>query len=301
MAENLIDLRRRIKSVHNTQKSTRAMKTVSAAKLRRSVGELNKTKPMMEKLASLLNRVSQASGDKKLTHPLLEERKEGRTLLVVISADKGLCGAFNSHLINKAEARFKELVRQEGETSVSLVTIGKKASIYFSKRKYPVQKEYREMMGRLKYQNALDLSLYLQDLYLKEDNEPIKRIEFVYTQYVSAGRQDLMVRQLFPIKSDWEDKTEVTTGHQDVEYIYEPSAEVLFKALLPKYINAMVYQVLLQSSASEHAARMVAMDLATNNADDMIRSLTLTMNKLRQAAITNELLEIITATEALQK
>jgi F-type H+-transporting ATPase subunit gamma len=297
MAENLIDLRRRIKSVKNTQKITRAMKTVSAAKLRRSVMELNKTKPMMEKIASLLARVSAVSG--ALAHPLLEERKSGHTLLVAISADKGLCGAFNSHLVTKVEERFKELNDYEGEGNVSLITIGKKVSAHFAKRDFPVKREFRDMMGRLTYQHALDLSVYLQEIYLNPKEE-IKQVEFVYTKYISAGKQDRTVSQLFPIKGEWEDKDQEDQP-ADVEYIFEPDAEVLFRALLPKYINSMVFQVLLQSSASEHAARMIAMELASNNASDMIRSLTLTMNKLRQASITNELLEIITATEALTK
>jgi len=310
MAENLIDLRRRIKSVKDTQKTTKAMKTVSAAKMRRSVQELNKTKPMMEKVASLLSRVSTASH--QVSHPLLEERENGHTILVSISADKGLCGAFNSHLMEKTEERYRQMVEEEGKDNVHLITIGRKTSAYFVKRKYPIIRQYREMMMRLNHGHALDLSTYLQDIYLngykRETGDSvetleIKQIEFVYTQYISAGRQELSLKQLFPIKADWEDqkKPESLTDSEDIEYIFEPSAEILFKALLPKYINSLVHQVLLQSSASEHAARMIAMDQATNAASDMIRSLTLTMNKLRQAAITTELLEIITATEALQK
>jgi len=296
MAENLIDLRRRIKSVKNTQKSTKAMKTVSAAKLRRSVGELNKTKPMMAKIAQLLNRVGNVSDIG--AHPLLDKREEGAVILVVMAADKGLCGAFNSHILEKAEARFKQLVKTEGDDMVTLVTLGNKAFKYFSKRDYPVQKDYKSVMSRLTYNNALDLSTYLRETYL-DTKVPIKSIEFIYTQYLSAGRQEITGKQLFPIQSDWE--SEETGSVDENEYIFEPSAEELFKALLPKYINSLVYQVLLQSSASEHAARMIAMELATNNASDMIRSLTLTMNKIRQASITNEILEIITATEALQK
>ncbi len=296
MAENLIDLRRRIKSVKNTQKSTKAMKTVSAAKLRRSVGELNKTKPMMAKIAELLNRVGNVSDVG--AHPLLDQREEGATILVVLAADKGLCGAFNSRIMEQVEARYKELVNSEGKDMVSIVTLGNKAYKYLVKRNFPVQKDYKSVMSRLNYQNALDLSTFLRESYLNPD-VPIKRIEFIYTQYISAGKQEMSFKQLFPIQADWE--TEDTGPVDENEYIFEPSAEELFKALLPKYINSLVYQVLLQSSASEHVARMVAMELATNNASDMIRSLTLTMNKIRQASITTEILEIITATEALQK
>ncbi len=301
MAENLIDLRRRIKSVKNTQKSTKAMKTVSAAKLRRSVAELNKTKPMMAKISTLLRRVGNAAGEQ--THPLLETRDSGVTLMVVVTSDKGLCGAFNSHVIDKAENHFDELVEWEGGAdNISLVTVGNKGFRHFNKRDYAIKKNYPSMMARLKYQDALDLSTWLQETYLNP-NENIKKIEFVSTQYITASRQELSVKQLFPIKSDWEvdDQADEGGSAEEIDYIYEPSAEAIFKALLPKYINSMVYQVLLQSAASEHAARMIAMDLATKNASEMIRDLTLTMNKLRQASITNEILEIITATEALQQ
>lgn len=302
MSGNLIDLRRRIKSVKNTQKSTKAMKTVSAAKLRRSVGELNKTKPMMDKIATLLSRVGDASNVQ--THSLLEERKQGGTILVAISADKGLCGAFNSHLLARADQRYKELVANEGRDAVTTVVIGKKAFRHFEKKGYPIKKDYRDMMIRMSHQDALDISEYLREIYL-DPEQKIKRIEFVYTRYVTASQSDLIVKQLFPITPEWEEDSKPVEEESapepkgDDEYIFEPSAEVIFKALLPKYINTLVYQVLLQSAAAEHAARMIAMDQATNNASDMIRNLTLTMNKLRQASITTELLEIISATEAL--
>ncbi|MCP5053484.1 MAG: ATP synthase F1 subunit gamma [bacterium] len=301
MAENLIDLRRRIKSVKNTQKSTKAMKTVSAAKLRRSVTELNKTKPMMAKISSLLRRVGNAAGEQ--THPLLENRDSGVNVMVVVTGDKGLCGAFNSHVIGRAENHYNQLLEWEGSAdNISLVTVGNKGFRHFNKRGYPIKKNYPSVMARLTYQNALDLSTWLQDIYLNP-GENIKKIEFVSTQYISASKQELSIRQLFPIKSDWEVDDQVEDGSEaeEIDYIYEPSAEAIFKALLPKYINSMVYQVLLQSAAAEHAARMIAMDLATKNASEMIRNLTLTMNKLRQASITKELLEIITATEALQQ
>lgn len=308
MAENLIDLRRRIKSVLNTQKITRAMKTVSASKLRRSVSELGKTKPMMAKIAYLLKQVSTAS--KKEAHPLLEVRKTGNTILVVVSADKGLCGAFNSRLISAAELQFKNTTQWLNDhEQVSLITVGNKAFKHFDKRNAPILKNYPSLMSRLKFQDALDLSTYLQTIYL-DPAAHIKKIDCVFNQYISASRQEICMRQLFPIQSEWD--IEETTqkffavpaedeGYVDNDYIFEPSAEAIFQALLPRYLNSLVYQVLLQSASAEHAARMIAMEQATNNASDMIRSLTLTMNKLRQASITKEILEIITATEALQK
>ncbi len=311
MAQNLIDLRRRIRAVKDTQKTTKAMKTVSASKLRRSVTEWNRTQPLMERIRETLDRVVKFSEITETikTHPFLEERTAGETVMVVVSTDKGLCGAFNSHLVEMVEHRYRELL-QQGNDRLTLVTIGNKAYKHFKKRDYPIKKTYPSVMTRLRYQHAMDLSVYLQEIYLNPKEE-IKRIEFVFTEYRSASKQERAVRSLFPIPLTWEKpgagegKDAGESGHgnprEDIEYIFEPSAEEIFKALLPKYIDLLVYQVLLQSSASEQTARMVAMEQATQNADDMIRRLTLTMNKVRQASITKELLEIITATEALRK
>jgi F-type H+-transporting ATPase subunit gamma len=302
MAQNLIDLRRRIRAVKDTQKTTKAMKTVSAAKLRRSVTELNRTLPIMEKIKSLLQQVgkSPSMASQRASHPFLKTRETGHTVIVVVSADKGLCGAFNSHLLEKAQDYYRERLDEEGD-NLLLITAGNKAFKHLKKRNYPIKKDFHSIMGRLKYQHALELSSYLQEIYLNPLEE-IKGVEFVYTQYVSASRQELTVRSLFPISFAWEEKGDgFDSDEDDLDYIFEPSAEEIFKALLPKYINSLVYQILLQSSASEHAARMVAMELASQNASDMIRNLTLTLNKVRQASITGELLEVITATEALAK
>jgi len=295
MAQNLIDLRRRIKSVKDTQKTTKAMKTVSAAKLRRSVSEVNRNRPILDKIDSILLQSEKVCHMNN--HPFLQERKEGHTVVVVVSADKGLCGAFNSRLISKTESHFKQLIETESYTPY-LITVGNKATRYFSKRKFEIKKMYPGIMTRLKYENAYELSQYLQKIYLSQTDE-IKKIEFIFTEFVSAGKQEVNFKSLFPITHRCDDTNENDT--KDIEYIYEPSAEAIFKYLLPRYIDSTIFQILLQSSASEHAARMVAMDLATKNASEMIRTLTLTMNKMRQASITKELLEIITATEALKK
>lgn len=294
MAENLIDLRRRIGSVKNTQKITRAMKTVSAAKMRRSVMELNRTKPVMDKIQSVMHRVG-ASVDAE-ANPFMQVRDTGNTILVAVGADKGLCGAFNSHLIEKTEARYRQITEETGDNPL-LITLGNRVYNHFAKRDYPIHKDFKGVMSRLKYADALDLSKNLQDLYLKPE-EDIKTVEFVFTEYISASKQEVQSEALFPIRGEWGEEEE-TGDAADIEYIFEPSKEEIFEFLLPKYINSLVYQLLLQSSSSEHIARMVAMELATQAAGDMIDSLTLTMNKMRQAAITKELLEIITATEAL--
>ncbi len=296
MAGNLIYLRRRIKSVKNTQKLTRAMKTVAAAKLRRATAELKKSRPHREKITFLL----QQTGPKVdlARQPLLKKRQEGRIILVVIASDKGLCGAFNSHVLKHSENYCRELL-ERGE-AVSLVTIGTKASRYFSKRGLGVRASHNGMISRLQFADASRLAAELLNVYLNED---IKRVEFAFTKFISVSRQQFTVHQLFPVEMEWSaDKdAEKESESEKAKYILEPGAEAIFEALLPRFITDAVYQILLQSMAAEQISRMVAMDLATRNASDMIRSLTLLMNKMRQASITKELLEIITATEALNK
>ncbi len=290
MAENLIDLRRRIVSVKNTQKITKAMKTVSAVKLRKSALELKKSGPMMDKIEYLLGRVGVVDG--KTLSPFLESRDEGDTLVIALSADKGLCGAFNSNIISRSEKYINEL-KESGE-NVSLITAGKKSFKYFDKRGLNIKKNFVDFIPNMSFKLSLEFSEYVQNLFL---NETIKKVVVVYYDFISAARQEIVVKQLFPIKSDWDSEEDEIP----VEYIFEPAPEKIFDALLPKYINSVIYRILMGNVASEHASRMVAMDLATRNANDMIRSLTLTMNKIRQGAITKELLEIITATEALSK
>lgn len=290
MSGKLIDLRKRILSVKNTQKITRAMKTVSAVKLRKSNTELNKNKPFMESVENLLKRVGQQLPIEDF--PLLKTREEGKQVLVVISADKGLCGAFNSHVIRSAEEHWQTI--SAGDDEPMLIVAGNKAFRYFQKKEYPVNKNFRSMMSKLTYEKGLEFSAFLQELYQKEN---IRKIEIVYTEFLSASRQEPVIKRLFPISIEW--KTQ-GTEEKEVEYIFEPDPAEIFQLLLPKYLNSYIYRLLRESEASEHAARMIAMDMATRNAGDMIRNLTMTLNKVRQAAITKELLEIITATEAMR-
>ncbi len=296
MAGNLIYLRRRIKSVKNTQKLTRAMKTVAAAKLRRVTGELKKSRPHRDKITFLLQQTG-ATIDLS-QQPLLKTREQGSILLVVVASDKGLCGAFNSHVLKQSENYYRELV-DRGE-AVSLITIGTKASRYFLKRNLALKTAHNGLISRLQFTDASRLAAELTDVYL---NEEIKSVEFAFHEFVSASRQQFTVRHLLPVAMEWSAATDAEKEKdlQKTKYIFEPGAEAIFQALLPRFIIAAVYQILLQSMAAEQVSRMVAMDLATRNASDMIRSLTLLLNKMRQASITKELLEIITATEALNK
>jgi len=296
MAGNLISLRRRIKSVKNNQKLTRAMKTVAAAKLRRASAELKKSRPHRDKIASLLQQTGARIDLGQ--QPLLRPREQGSIVLMVIAGDKGLCGAFNSHVLKRSEAYYRELV-ERGET-VLLITVGNKAGRYFSKRNLPLQAAHNNLISRLQFSDAEKLAAELLNLYLTGE---VKRIEFAFQEFVSASKQQFTIRRLLPVEPQWQtaDATQEDMADGKPEYIFEPGAEAIFLALLPRFIIAAVYQVLLQSMAAEQISRMVAMDMATRNASDMIRSLTLLQNKMRQASITKELLEIITATEALNK
>jgi len=288
MAGNLIDLRKRLRSVQNTQKITQAMKTISAAKLRRATGELKKNQPFMDAIRTLLFRIGRHVDLSRL--PLFRIRETGRSLLVVVSGDKGLCGAFNSHILRRAG----QLIATAEEEQPLVITVGNKATRHFIKREIAPLHAYRGLMSRLSYTDARALSSQLQALFLEEE---ITSVDFVVTRFHSASRQEVDVQRLLPLPRELE--ADLEDG--DREYIFEPDPDRLFEMLLPRYVDASVYRILRESEASEQAARMVAMELATRNANDMIRRLTLTMNKVRQAAITGELLEIITATEALRR
>ncbi len=288
MSGNLIDLRRRISSVKNTQKITKAMKTVSAVKLRKSVSKMKLSKPVLEKLEYLIRQVGRSIEFRK--SPLLKKRGEGETVIVAISADKGLCGSFNSNLSREAEEYYQKIIEEGGNPS--FVTVGKKVNNYLRRKELKIKRNFPDFMIKLKYADSKELTDYLKELFIEEK---IKEIKFFYTSFKSSSKQEIADKMLFPIEMELSDNEE----EEEVKYIFEPDPAEILNLLIPKYINSIVFHTMLESSASEHAARMVAMELATQNASDMINSLTLTMNKMRQASITNELLEIITATEAL--
>jgi len=294
MAGNLIFLRRRIKSVKNTQKLTKAMKTVAAAKLRRSTSELKRSRPYLDKIGRLLRVAARNSAPE--AQPLLRADGLGAAVLVVVASDKGLCGAFNSHVLKQSEARYRELAAAGRE--VYLVTVGTKASRYFSKRGMEPKKQYNGMISRLQFADAAALAAELQELFLRGG---AGSVEFAFSEYISASRQPFVIHPLLPLSLEEAESAGggMKEAGEEVDYIFEPDAEAIFRALLPRFVTATVYQMLLRSMAAEQVARMVAMDLASRNASDMIRQLTLLLNKMRQAAITKELLEIITATEAM--
>ena len=294
MSGNLQDLRRRLKSVRNTQKITQAMKTVSAAKLRRSVTHLNQLKPYSDGLRSLLVRCGHKGIDYR-ANPFLSKRTEGLYVVVCLGSDKGLCGAFNTRIFRLTQ-RLISTYRAR-ERSVDLICLGQKTERYFSRRGETPSRTFSGWSSGITEEDARNVSDYLKTLYLEQN---ICQIILVSSVFSNASDQPVRMSRLFPLPVYEVGGKQGETGPNRENTIFEPDAAEMFAKLLPPFIDTLVYRVLLESLASEHRARMVAMDLATKNAQDIIKRLTPTLNKLRQTIITNELLEIITATEALK-
>ena len=282
------DLKRRIRSVKNTRQLTKAMKMVSAAKLRRAQERIQAARPYAARQRDVLQSLaSRAEGE---SHPLLEQREGNRVELVVVAADRGLCGAFNSQVTREAHQR---MLNDPGQ-SYSLTCIGKKSIEYFSRREANIRKQYADVFRNVDYALAEGIG---QDLIHHYTTGEVDRILLVYNVAKSAIAAEPTTIQLLPV-----DTSATTDQQQDAfseDYLYEPSAQALFEALLPYYVKNQVYQSMLESAAGEHAMRMAAMDSATRNAGELIDSLTLTMNRVRQASITTEIIEVVSGAEAL--
>jgi F-type H+-transporting ATPase subunit gamma len=292
---SLRDIRKRIKSVKNTQKITKAMKMVSAAKLRRAQDRVMAARPFADKLArttAALARRAEALGE--APHPLLvarpEAKKGGRIEVVAITSDRGLCGAFNSNVVRRALRQRFDVKDTAKEVRVS--TIGKKAMEGMKRERVALRKAYEQMFDPLTYAKAQQVATDLADAYVKGE---IDAVVIVYNEFVNAATQRVIVDQVLPIQP-----VEVKEGESLVDYAYEPSRDVLLDQLLPRQLATRIYRALLESQAAEHAARMSAMDNASKNAKEMVDSLTLYYNRARQAAITKELMEIIGGAEALK-
>src|SRR6267143_3441415 len=284
----LRDIRRRIRSVESTQKITRAMKLVAAAKLRRAQERLLSARPYAVKMAELLSSlVRRAEGE---AHPLLVRREAARKRLVIITADKGLCGAFNSNILRASLA----FLREQGETSVTLVVVGKKARDFYRRRQFAVKSEMLGIFDRLAYSHAQELAGGLMQDYLAGD---VDEVHLMYNEFRSVAVQHPVSQQLLPIevKSDGDDE-----GPQE-EYLYEPGPEAILASLLPRHVTVQVYRALMESAAGEYGARMTAMEAASKNAREMIHLLTIQYNKARQERITKELLDIVGGAEALRQ
>jgi F-type H+-transporting ATPase subunit gamma len=286
----LRDIRRRIRSVESTQKITRAMKLVAAAKLRRAQERILSARPYAVKMAELLSSlVRRAEGD---AHPLLVRRPAARKRLVIITADKGLCGAFNSNILRASLA----FLREQGETSVTLVVVGKKARDFYRRRPWEVKSEMLGFFDRLAYSHAQELAGGLMDEYLGGE---VDEVHLMYNEFRSVAVQRVKREQLLPIEpaAAVEGQGDAAAG----DYIYEPSPEAILAALLPRHVTTQVYRALMESVAGEYGARMTAMEAATKNAKEMIGVLTIQYNKARQERITKELLDIVGGAEALRQ
>jgi F-type H+-transporting ATPase subunit gamma len=286
----LRDIQRRIRSVQSTQKITRAMKLVAAAKLRRAQERILAARPYANKMAELLgNLVSGADED---GHPLLEQRQGPRRQIVVITADRGLAGAFNSSIIRRAV----ELIRESSAAELTLVVVGRKARDFFRRRPHTIKRDMIGFWDRLAYSHACELADYFMQQYLDDE---VDEVFLLYNEFRSVAFQRPVRVQLLPIPHAETGAGEGAT--EGVDYIYEPSADAILGDLLPRHVRMQVYRALMESLAGEYGARMTAMEAATKNAKDMIDILTIQYNKARQEKITKELLDIVGGAEALKQ
>ncbi len=275
----LADIRRRIRSVKSTQQITKAMKMVSAAKLRRAQEAMFAARPYARKMMEVLNSLaSRADPD---AHPLLQQRGHDKLLLVVITADKGLCGAFNANIIRSA-SRF---LLEQRESTTELVLVGRKGRDFFRRRSLRVRSEHVGIFQALSYATARALAQELMEAFTGGEAD---QVYLVYNEFKSVIQQRIVVDRLLPIE-----RHALRPREPALDYIYAPKAASIFAELLPRHVEVQVYRAMLESAAAEHGARMTAMDSATNNASEMIDRLTLHMNKVRQAAITKEIIEVV--------
>ena len=288
----LRDIRRRIRSVESTQKITKAMKLVAAAKLRRAQERILAARPYASKMHDLLGSLVGRAGE--TAHPLLERREAKHRRLVIITADKGLCGAFNSNILRAATA----FLREGGETDITLVVVGKKARDFYRRRQWEIKYEMLGFFDRLAYRHAQELAGELMKSYLEGEAD---EVHLLYNEFRSVAVQRVKRERLLPIESGEEtaEGGEHAGGARD--YIYEPGPEAILAALLPRHVTTQVYRALMESAAGEQGARMTAMESATKNAKEMIGVLTIQYNKARQERITKELLDIVGGAEALRQ
>jgi F-type H+-transporting ATPase subunit gamma len=283
---NVLDIRRRIRSVRSTQQITKAMKMVSAAKLRRAQERVYNARPYANKILSVLNSLVARSEIK--THPLLEERGEGQIQLVVVTADKGLCGAFNTNIIKAAQTFIEEHPNQR----VTLDCVGRKGRDFFRRRPVSIAHEYVNLFNKLNYLDAKQIAGTLMQEFMAGE---VDAIFLLYNEFKSVMQQRVVVERLLPLQ-----RLEPVAGENLIDYIYEQSPDEIYSNLIPRHVEVQVYRALLESSAAEYGARMTAMEAATENAIEMIDSLTLTMNRARQAGITKEIIEIVSGAAAAQ-
>ncbi|HEY9002323.1 MAG TPA: ATP synthase F1 subunit gamma [Mucilaginibacter sp.] len=289
---NLKEVRNRIASVSSTQQITKAMKMVSAAKLKRATNAIIQLRPYADKLKEMLANLSASLEDG--SSPFLEERAPKRVLIVVVSSNRGLAGAFNTNVIKTTNNLIAEKYSDQLKAgNVSIVGIGKKGQEFYQRRKYNVIGNNNELFSDLTFLNVSKVTEAIMDGFLKGEFD---RVEVVYNRFKNAAVQFLTVEQLLPVPKA---EKQANTNTSQVDYILEPSQEAIVEQLIPKNIKIQLYKAVLDSHASEHGARMTAMDKATDNAGELLKQLKLSYNQARQAAITTELTEIVSGAAAL--
>jgi F-type H+-transporting ATPase subunit gamma len=281
----LLDFRRRIRSVKNTQQITRAMKFVAAARLRRAQEAAIAARPFARELARVLR--STMARIEEPQHPLLAHRAEQNVLAIVLTGERGLAGAFNSNILRKAN----EFFRANKGKKLSTVTVGKKGRDALKKAGFNIVAEYVNVLARVDFGTAREIASLVTDLYA---GEKIDSVYIVFNEFKTVMTPNLVVEKLLPVEAiRAEEETPAEQGSEKVDYIYEQPEEQILDKLLPRYVETQILRAMLESSAAEHAARMTAMESATQNAGEVIEALTLHMNKVRQAAITKEIIEIV--------
>jgi len=292
---NLKEIRTRISSVTSTRQITSAMKMVSAAKLRKAQDAILQLRPYAEKLTGILSAIGDALREDE-ENLFVKEREIEKVLLIVITSNKGLCGAFNSSIIKKVTwLAYDKFEKQKANNSLDLIIIGKKAHDHFRKRDYNIIKSRSDLYDNLTYENVSELSDEIMKKFLDGEYD---RVELIYNQFINAAVQKLTEEQYLPLKVEAPREEKVKSTFTD--YIFEPSKEYIVRELIPRNLRLQLFKAILDSNASEHGARMTAMHKATDNATEIIKELKLDYNKARQASITNEILEIVSGANALE-
>src|SRR5687768_9889884 len=288
---SLLDMRRRIKSVKNTQQITKAMKMVAAAKLKRAQDRVTAARPFAKKMSEVLGGLGAKVAD-EFSHPLLDERGDEKYLIVLVSADKGLAGAFNANVIKATQA----FLRDNGSKSAEMIPVGRKGRDFFKRRDIVFRDEYIGLTGSgtANHTDALDIARKIIKTFTEDTS--IDKVFLVYTEFKTVLSQSPVIEQILPIpRTESGEESETAQA----EYIYEQPAPEIFGKLLPKQVETQLYKSMLESVASEQGSRMTAMDSASKNAGELIDSLTLNMNRIRQAAITKEIIEVVSGAAAL--
>lgn len=283
---NVLDIRRRIRSVRSTQQITKAMKMVATAKLRKAQERALDARPYANMILEVLN--SLVARTQSRSHPLLQERPEDRIRLVVVTADKGLCGAFNTNIIKTAQHFLEDRTGKD----LTLCCVGRKGRDFFRKRQLHMVDEFVHLFNKFDYSDGQKIAAPLMQAFTRGE---VDAIYLLFNEFKSMLQQRIVVERLLPVRH-------LTASPQEalIDYIYEQPPEEIFNSLLPKFVEVQVFRMLLESAAAEHAARMTAMEAATDNAGELIDLLTLTMNRARQAGITREIIEIVSGAAALE-